>query len=99
MVVIRLSQLIIFFVPDGWLTRSRYQKISSFLQRCGSCGPPLKVVAFSWQLLQGRIPTRENLFKRRVIEDQNATLCFLWSNARNIQSPFCFFWHDHSCLV
>lgn len=32
---------------------------------------PSKVVVFSWQFLQDRFPSRENLFKRRVIVDLN----------------------------
>jgi hypothetical protein len=36
-------------------------------------GVPSKVCAFSWQLLLDRIPTRENLWKRRIIQQQNIT--------------------------
>ncbi|MCI03802.1 hypothetical protein A2U01_0024843, partial [Trifolium medium] len=36
---------------------------------------PSKVIAFSWQLLQDRIPTRQNLFRRHVIKDLSNTLC------------------------
>lgn len=39
---------------------------------------PLKVVIFSWQLLQGRLSTKDNLFRRRVLGanvDLNCVLC------------------------
>jgi hypothetical protein len=32
------------------------------------CGAPTKVCAFSWQLLLNRIPTKDNLLSRRIIE-------------------------------
>jgi hypothetical protein len=36
-----------------------------------------KVAVFSWQLLQDRLPTRHNLWKRGVITDVDATRCVL----------------------
>jgi hypothetical protein len=38
---------------------------------------PSKVIVFSWQLLQNRIPSRQNLFRRRVITNIDTTLCVL----------------------
>ncbi|MCH94825.1 receptor-like kinase, partial [Trifolium medium] len=36
---------------------------------------PSKVAVFSWQLLQDRLPTRQNLWQRGVIEDASASMC------------------------
>jgi len=47
----------------------------SALARVSKSRAPPKVAAFSWQLLQDRVPTRHNLFRRRVIHDQGDTLC------------------------
>jgi hypothetical protein len=38
---------------------------------------PSKVAAFSWQLLQDRFPTRQNLWHRGIIGDINASMCVL----------------------
>lgn len=38
---------------------------------------PSKVVAFSWQLLRDRIPTKDNLVKRRVLPAENSENCSL----------------------
>lgn len=38
---------------------------------------PLKVIAFSWQLLLDRIPTRANLVRRKVILDLSLAVCAL----------------------
>jgi len=43
--------------------------VSSLTLVWKSRSPP-KVAAFAWQLLQDRLPTRCNLFRRRVIQDQ-----------------------------
>lgn len=42
-----------------------------------SCSTPRKVLAFSWQLVLDRLPTRSNLFRRSVITDPNQTYCVL----------------------
>lgn len=42
---------------------------------------PSKVIVFSWQLLQNRIPSRQNLLRRRVITDINNTFCVLCGNS------------------
>jgi hypothetical protein len=61
-----------------------------FLQRCPDLSwlikvwkfwAPSKVIVFSWQLLQNRIPSYQNLFRRRVITDINNTLCALCGNS------------------
>ncbi|MCH94974.1 LINE-1 reverse transcriptase like, partial [Trifolium medium] len=43
------------------------------------CGAPSKVCAFSWQLLLNRIQTKDNLCKRRILQQQqtNCVLCGL----------------------
>lgn len=41
----------------------------------GVLGSPLKVNVFSWQLLQDRISTRQNLFSRRIIVDPGGISC------------------------
>ncbi|GAU10909.1 hypothetical protein TSUD_426860, partial [Trifolium subterraneum] len=38
---------------------------------------PLKVVVFSWKLLQDRIPSRLNLLRRRVFPNPESALCAL----------------------
>jgi hypothetical protein len=35
------------------------------------CGAPTKVCAFSWQLLLDRVQTKDNLLKRRIIQQQH----------------------------
>jgi hypothetical protein len=45
------------------------------LARVWKSWAPSKVIVFSWQLLQNRVPTRQNLFKRRVIRDPDHALC------------------------
>jgi hypothetical protein len=40
------------------------------------CAAPSKVCAFSWQLLLGRIPTKENLWKRRMLMEDNLSCTF-----------------------
>jgi hypothetical protein len=39
------------------------------------CAAPSKICAFSWQLLLDRIQTKDNLWRRRMIQDQNCMLC------------------------
>ncbi|GKV38790.1 hypothetical protein SLEP1_g46663 [Rubroshorea leprosula] len=38
---------------------------------------PLKISAFAWKALQNRIPTKENLLKRGMIEETTGTKCTL----------------------
>jgi hypothetical protein len=38
------------------------------------CGAPSKVCAFSWQLLLDRVQTKDNLLKRRIIQQQHGRL-------------------------
>jgi hypothetical protein len=40
------------------------------------CASPSKVCAFSWQLLLDRIPTKENLWRRRMLQEDNLFCCF-----------------------
>jgi hypothetical protein len=42
---------------------------------------PSKVSGFIWQLLYGRIPTRENLFLRRVLEADGDRTCGICGEA------------------
>ncbi|MCI03186.1 ribonuclease H protein, partial [Trifolium medium] len=41
------------------------------------CPAPSKVNAFAWQLLHDRIPTRQNLYRRRIIDGGGNTSCVL----------------------
>jgi hypothetical protein len=50
---------------------------TSRLARMWKSLAPYKIIIFFWQLLQDRVPTRKNLFKRRVIRDQRETICAL----------------------
>jgi hypothetical protein len=45
-------------------------------EKIWKCGAPSKVCAFSWQAILGRIQTKENLCKRRVLQP-NQTSCAL----------------------
>jgi hypothetical protein len=40
------------------------------------CGAPSKVCAFAWQLLLDRIPTKDNLLKRRIIQPAQGVCVF-----------------------
>jgi hypothetical protein len=44
------------------------------------CGAPSKVCAFSWQLILDRIQTKDNLVKRRIINEQQGQ-CVMCSSA------------------
>jgi hypothetical protein len=52
-----------------------------------------KVIIFSWQLLQDRVPTRQNLCTRRVLVGSTITSCVFG------RSPFRFLRSNFSCLV
>jgi hypothetical protein len=52
---------------------------------------PSKVVAFSWQLLYDRIPTRDNLLLRGVLPSQSGDLCVWCDDLR--ESPIHLFLH------
>jgi hypothetical protein len=47
---------------------------------------PSKVVAFSWQLLYDRIPTRDNLLLRGVLPTQSDDLCVWCDDMRESSS-------------
>ncbi|MCH80513.1 putative non-LTR retroelement reverse transcriptase, partial [Trifolium medium] len=49
----------------------------SLLSRVWKSWAPSKVIVFSWQLLQDRVPTRQNLLKRRVIMEATGSFCAL----------------------
>jgi hypothetical protein len=40
------------------------------------CAAPSKVCAFSWQLLLERIPTKDNLWRRRMLREDNLSCIF-----------------------
>jgi hypothetical protein len=59
---------------------------------------PSKVVAFSWSLLLDRIPTRENLAIRNILEPDSLLLCVLCD--RHVESSTHLFLHcDVSALI
>jgi hypothetical protein len=52
---------------------------------------PSKLVVFSWELLLGRLPTRDNLISRRVLSSQDEGGC-VWCNGVR-ESPSHLFQH------
>jgi hypothetical protein len=71
-------------LDDGFTVKSCYELLSadslmtgvlepwqeSVFSNIWKCAAPSKVCAFSWQLLLNRIATKDNLWKRRMIDDQ-----------------------------
>ena len=51
---------------------------------------PLKVLVFSWRLLRNRIPTKDNLYRRRIIQEE-AQLCI--SGCGKIETTYHLFLH------
>jgi hypothetical protein len=43
---------------------------------------PSKIIVFSWQVLHNRIPTRDNLMRRGIIQGDNSTDCVLCTGLR-----------------
>jgi hypothetical protein len=64
------------------------------------CGAPSKVCSFSWQLLLDRIPTKDNLLKRRIIQVQHeqCSMCGVASESARHLFLHCGFaakvWYD-----
>jgi hypothetical protein len=64
------------------------------------CGAPSKISAFSWQLILDRIQTKDNLVKRRIIDDQqgHCVLCGLAPESATHLFLHCHFaakvWYD-----
>ncbi|GAU25614.1 hypothetical protein TSUD_260480 [Trifolium subterraneum] len=50
---------------------------NSLLTRVWKSWAPSKVIVFSWQLLQDRVPTRQNLLRRRVFREASMSFCAL----------------------
>ncbi|GAU27401.1 hypothetical protein TSUD_356360 [Trifolium subterraneum] len=50
---------------------------NSLLTRVWKSWAPSKVIVFSWQLLQDRVPTRQNLLRRHVLREASLSLCAL----------------------
>ncbi|GAU25672.1 hypothetical protein TSUD_265990 [Trifolium subterraneum] len=73
--------------PTGsYLVKSAYLAITSveaapaqnsLLTRVWKSWAPSKVIVFSWQLLQDRVSTRQNLLRRRVFREASLSLCAL----------------------
>jgi hypothetical protein len=65
-------------------------------ERIWSSPAPSKIIAFSWQLLHNRIPTRDNLRRCGVIGDDNLTACVVCSGVKKssihlfLHCPFAF---------
>jgi hypothetical protein len=49
--------------------------LDSLLAKVWKSRAPSEVIVFSWQLLQDRVPTRQNLLKCRAIRDLGDALC------------------------
>ncbi|MCI35511.1 hypothetical protein A2U01_0056732, partial [Trifolium medium] len=49
---------------------------------------PSKVLVFTWQLLQDRVPTCQNLFRHRVIVDTMGVSCVFCGNTSESGSHF-----------
>ncbi|GKV25593.1 hypothetical protein SLEP1_g35004 [Rubroshorea leprosula] len=69
-----------------YTTRSAYkaltmelerEQLGETLQKVWNAMVPSKVSAFSWQLLQDKIPTKANLFKRGIIQNMEDCKCEL----------------------
>ncbi|GKV36996.1 hypothetical protein SLEP1_g45072 [Rubroshorea leprosula] len=83
----RPDQRIWIHSKDGsYTTKSAYQILAVehrnsqqglALQKVWNPLIPSKISAFSWQLLQGKIPTKDNLMKRGVIKDPGKCRCEL----------------------
>ncbi|MCH99327.1 ribonuclease H protein, partial [Trifolium medium] len=58
-------------------TRSTTQEQVSAFKAIWKCPAPSKVLGFSWMLLHDRIPTRVNLFRRRIIQQERDKVCVL----------------------
>jgi hypothetical protein len=54
---------------------------------------PSKLIAFSWQLIHNRIPTRDNLARRGIIRGADPRVCVLCSNSMETSSHL--FLHCH----
>ncbi|GAU43075.1 hypothetical protein TSUD_194290 [Trifolium subterraneum] len=50
---------------------------NSLLTRVWKSWAPSKVIVLSWQLLQDRVPTRQNLLRRRVLREASLSFCAL----------------------
>jgi hypothetical protein len=66
-----------------------YQLVFKNLWKCGA---PSKICAFSWQLILDRIQTKDNLLKRRIVEEQHGQ-CTLYGLAP--ESAIHLFFHCH----
>jgi len=49
---------------------------------------PSIVVVFSWQLLLDRIPTKDNLLRRRILPSEASVRCVLRPSGRNGRTSF-----------
>ncbi|GAU20655.1 hypothetical protein TSUD_230690 [Trifolium subterraneum] len=68
----------IFSVKSAYLVLTSgvvHNGADSLLARVWKSWAPSKVIVFSWQLFQDRVPTRQNLLRRRVIRDPSGALC------------------------
>ncbi|GAU18667.1 hypothetical protein TSUD_125000 [Trifolium subterraneum] len=68
----------IFSVKSAYLMLTSgvvHNGVDSLLARVWKSWAPSKVIVFSWQLLLDRVPTRQNLLRRRVIRDPSGALC------------------------
>ncbi|GAU26578.1 hypothetical protein TSUD_266930 [Trifolium subterraneum] len=67
-----------FSVRSAYLTLTGPKVVSDpnpLLSRVWKSWDPLKVIVFSWKLLQDRVATRQNLLRRQVIRDISDSFC------------------------
>jgi hypothetical protein len=66
-----------------------FNGLDALLAKVWKSWAPSKVIVFSWQLLQDRVPTRQNLLKRRVIRDPgDALYAFCGSSIESVDHLF-----------
>jgi hypothetical protein len=53
----------------------RSEDITQFVANVWVSWSPFKVNVFSWQLLQDRVSTRQNIFSKRIIVDPGGISC------------------------
>jgi mannosylglycoprotein endo-beta-mannosidase len=56
------------------------ENVNRVFQQLWKSPAPSKLIAFSWQLIHNRIPTRDNLARRSIIRGDDSRVCVLCSN-------------------
>jgi hypothetical protein len=55
-------------------------ELSSAFKAIWKCTAPSKVLGFAWLILLDRIPTKANLFRRKIINNAEDRVCVLCGN-------------------